>query len=127
MDSCAHPPVFSEKKDEKVNGTGINAVASGMERAAWRREGGKAAVEALGRGVCTLGPRDALTVPWPQSRLVGKDPDAGKGQGQEEGWQDGTGGWRRRPDGRGFDQTPGGERGARSDVALAESRMGLNG
>ena len=64
MDSCAHPPVFSEKKDEKVNRTWINAVASGMERAGWRREGGKAAVEALGRGVCTLGPRDALTVPW---------------------------------------------------------------
>ena len=52
---------------------------------------------------------------------VGKDPDAGKGQGQEERWRDGTGGWRRRPDGRGFDQTPGGERGTRCDAALAES------
>ena len=67
----------------------------------------------------------SLTIAWPQSRLTGKDPDAGKGRGQEEKGvsEDEVVGRHHQLDGRGFDQTPGGgEGGAWCAAVLAKSQ-----
>ena len=67
----------------------------------------------------------SLTIAWPQSRLTGKDPDAGKGRGQEEKGvsEDEVVGRHHQLDGRGFDQTPGGgEGGAWCAAVLSKSQ-----
>ena len=56
--------------------------------------------------------RTEAPVLWPpdaKSRLIGKNPDAGKDWGQEEKWttEDEMVGWRNRLNGHEFEQTPG--------------------
>ena len=57
---------------------------------------------------------------WPldaKSRLIGKDPDAGKDWGQEKGMtEDEMVGWHHQLDGHGFEQTLGGSKGQGSLV-----------
>ena len=74
-------------------------------------------------GKCGYNTEAEAPILWPpdaKSRLIGKDPDAGKDCGQEKrATEDEMVGWHHQPYGHDFEQTPGGTEGQGSLVCCS--------